>query len=124
MWRCPAAYDALRGGTCTANSRRKMAVAEGMGRASGPATRDASSDRRGRQASGRARIPAVRKPVGIGSVGWTPVLYRDTGRTTMKPRFPLVAETGLYGPVSRKLTFVTTSSRALLPVACMILGTD
>src|SRR6516162_10277269 len=49
MWRCSAAHDALRGGTCTAYSRRKMVVAEGMGRASGPATRDASSDRRGRQ---------------------------------------------------------------------------
>src|SRR5215467_10906542 len=52
MWRCPAAHDALRGGTCTAYSRRKMVVAEGMGHPSGPATRDASSDRRGRQASG------------------------------------------------------------------------
>src|SRR5215472_12620551 len=31
MWRRPAAHDALRGGTCTAYSRRKMVVAEGMG---------------------------------------------------------------------------------------------
>src|SRR5215831_1414202 len=43
MWRRPAAHDALRGGTCTAYSQRKMVVAEGMGRASRSATRDASS---------------------------------------------------------------------------------
>jgi len=57
--RCPAAHDALRGGTCIAYSRCKMVVAEGMGRASGPATREASSDRRGRQASGCRSAPDV-----------------------------------------------------------------
>jgi transposase len=38
---------------------RKMVVAEGMGRASGPAPRDASSDRRGRPASGCRSAPDV-----------------------------------------------------------------
>src|SRR5262252_3901960 len=59
MWRCPAAHDALRGGTCTAYWRRKMVVAEGMGRTTGPTTRDASSDRRRRQAAGCRSAPDV-----------------------------------------------------------------
>jgi transposase len=56
---CPAAHDALRSRTFAAYSRRKMVVAEGMGRTSGPATRDASSDRRGREASGCSSAPDV-----------------------------------------------------------------
>ena len=59
MWRRPAAHHALRGGACIAYSQREMVMAEGMGRASGPATRDASSDRRGRQASGCRSAPDV-----------------------------------------------------------------
>jgi hypothetical protein len=39
--------------------QQEMVVAEGVGRASRSATRDASSDRRGRQASGRGSSPDV-----------------------------------------------------------------
>jgi hypothetical protein len=50
MWRRPATHDALRGRTFTAYPEQEMVVAEGAGRASRSATRDASGDRRGRQA--------------------------------------------------------------------------
>ena len=55
----PATHNALRSRTLTAYPHQEMVVAEGMGRASGPATRDASSDRRGRQASGCRSAPDV-----------------------------------------------------------------
>jgi hypothetical protein len=59
MWRRSAAHDALRGRTFTAYSEQEMVVAESMGHAGGSATRDASSHRRGRQASGRGSSPDV-----------------------------------------------------------------
>src|SRR6516225_6840859 len=48
-----------------------MVVAEGMGRASGPATRDASSDRRGRQTFGCRYAPDVGR--------WSRVLVEQGG---------------------------------------------
>src|SRR5712691_10542062 len=50
MWRRPAAHDALRGRTFDAYPEQEMVVAEGVGHAGGPAARDTSSHRRGRQA--------------------------------------------------------------------------
>jgi phospholipase C len=52
-------HHALRGRTFTAHPQREMVMAEGVGRASGSAARDASSDCRGRQAPGRGSSPDV-----------------------------------------------------------------
>ena len=49
-------YEAAQ---ATAYPQREMVVAEGVGRAGGSAARDASSDRRGRQAPGRGSAPDV-----------------------------------------------------------------
>src|SRR4029077_3769536 len=59
MWRRPATHNALRSRTLTAYPQQEMVVAEGVGHASRSATRDASSDRRSRQASGRGSSPDV-----------------------------------------------------------------
>jgi transposase len=59
MWRRPATHNALRSRTVSAYPLQQMVVAEGVGRASRSATRDASSDRRGRQASGGGSSPDV-----------------------------------------------------------------